>query len=207
VLDAPPTVTVPPGVPPAWDPAVPRRPPRWPAVVALAVTALVVAGGFAVLIAGLRVRYTERADKCAALDVGPVARVAGRPRLDTFPQVDGFDCRAAVGDDPRAPAAVVGLSMSYRDSAVEARLAYEASDEADGPGTVALPGGKRGRLVATPARAGPGCVIRAVLQDVNLVVTAQLSFDDQALKDRCRPTGAAAQALASTMRATLAGLA
>jgi hypothetical protein len=184
---------------------VPRRRPRpWPALAGLLITALVIAGGFALLISGLRVRYTERADKCAALDITAVARIFGRAPLKGFPAVDGFDCLAAVGDSAQVPEAIVGLSVNYRESAVEARLAYEASDEADAPGTVALPGGKRGRLLATSLRAGRGCVIRAVLQDVNVTMTAQLTFDDDAT---CDGRGAAAQALATSMRLTLDKLA
>lgn len=184
---------------------MPRRRPRpWPALAGLLITALVIAGGFALLISGLRVRYTERADKCAALDITAVARIFGRAPLKGFPAVDGFDCLAAVGDSAQVPEAIVGLSVNYRESAVEARLAYEASDEADAPGTVALPGGKRGRLLATSLRAGRGCVIRAVLQDVNVTMTAQLTFDDHAT---CDGGGAAAQALATSMRLTLDKLA
>jgi hypothetical protein len=56
VIDVAPSATLPPTVPPAWEPPVPRRPHLWPAVVALAITALVLAGSFYVVISGFRVR-------------------------------------------------------------------------------------------------------------------------------------------------------
>jgi hypothetical protein len=187
-----------------WEPSVPRRrPPLWPAIAGLSITALVIAMGFAVLIAGLRVRYTARADKCAAVDIGPLARVFGKVPLKDYPDVGKFDCLAGVGDSPQVPKAIVGLSVSYRPSMFEARLAYEASDEAGGPGSVKLLGGKRGRLLATPLRAGQGCVIRAVLQDVNVLMTAQLTYN---LPEPCSSQGAPAQALSTSMRLTLAKL-
>jgi hypothetical protein len=196
VIDAP-SVT--------WEPSVPRRRPRlWPAVAGLVITALVIAGGFAVLIAGLRVRYTDRTDKCAALDISPVARAFDKTLLKTFPDARSRDCLAAVGDSPQAPAAIVRVSVTFHRSTVEALLSYEASDEADAPGTVELPGGGRGRLLAEPPRPGAPCRIRAVLQDVNLTMTGQLTFDAGA---GCDGHSAAAQALATSMRLTLAKLA
>jgi hypothetical protein len=172
-------------------------------VVGLAITALVIAGGFAVLIAGLRVSYHQRADKCAALDISPVAQIFGQTPLEGYPDTDHFDCMAAVGDDPMVPTAIVGLSVVYHDSAFEARLDYEDSSEADKPGRVELPGGKRGRLFAAPLGGG-GCAIQAALQDVNVTMTAQLTFGD---RTRCHARGPAADALADTMRRSLARLA
>lgn len=108
-----------------------RRPRLWPAVVGLAVTALVIAGGFAVLIAGLRVSYHKPADKCRVLDISPVAHLFGKAPPDAYPGVGTFDCMAAVGDNPQVPTAIVGLSVVYHDSTFEARLDYEDSSEAD----------------------------------------------------------------------------
>lgn len=183
---------------------MPRRSPRrWPTLVGLAITALVIAGGFAVVIAGLRVRYHDRADKCAALDVSPIAQIFGRTPLKDYPEADNFDCLAAVGDAPDVPKAIVGLSVAYHGSAFEARLAYEQADDADKPGRIDLPGANRGRLLATRLPAG-GCAIQAILLDVNVTVRAQLTFADQS---QCDPHSPAAHALAVTMNRSLARLA
>ena len=104
---------------------------------------------------------------------------------------------------PPPPKAIVGLSVAYHDSTFEARLAYEQSDDADKPGKVDLPGGKRGRLLATRLGGG-GCAIQAILQDVNVTMTAQLTFDDQS---QCDPRSPAARALADTMNRSLGRLA
>jgi hypothetical protein len=198
VIDAP-TVT--------WDPPVPRRRPRpWPAIAGLAITAVVIAGGFYLVISGVRVRYTERADKCAALELTPVTRLFGRQPLPGYPDVAGSDCLAAVGDTADAPRAIVRLSVNYFHSTAEARLTYETDSDpdsvnADSPGRVGLPGANLGRLTAAPLEQRKGCVIRAALQDVNLTMNAQLTFDGPAAP--CDPHGAAAQALAATMRQTL----
>jgi hypothetical protein len=109
---------------------------------------------------------------------------------------------AAVGDSPEIPSAILGLSVAYHDSTFEARLAYAQSDDADKPGHIDLPGDNRGRLLATRLGGG-GCAIEAALQDVNLTMTARLTFADQT---RCDPHGPAAQALADTMHRALAKL-
>jgi hypothetical protein len=210
VIDVTPSATFPPGVPPAWDPPVPRRPHLWPTVVALAITALVLAGCFYVLISGLRVRYAERADACAALDITPVARLVGKAPLKTFPQANDLDCLGAAGDSPQEPQAIVRMTLSYQGSEVEALVAYEANADADAPGQVDLPGGQHGRLATTPLPESKGCVIKAMLQDVNMTMTAQLTLGDRggdSALDSCNPRGPAAQALAATMRQSLSRLA
>jgi hypothetical protein len=193
VIDAPTVI---------WEPAVPRRRPRlWPTSVGLAVTALVVAGGFAVVISGLRVRYTERAGECAAVDAAPIATLLGKGVLKPLP--DGDECLGAVGDDRLNPVAVVRLTITYHDSTFEARLSYEQESDTDVAAQAPMTG-KRGLVWSSRPPLARDCVLNAEMQDVNLTMSGRLTLGGAA--DPCDPRGRAARALAATMRQTLAKL-
>ena len=173
-------------------------------MVGLVITGLVVASGILVVVDGLRVRYGEPADMCAAVDISPVAALLGRaaPRVD--PAVVSGDCVGQVGDLNQPPVALVRVSASVLGSTAEALFGYETNADTDVPGAaVALPGGPRGRLSAEAFPQSQSCRYAAELQDVNVTMKASLEVVPESGVRSCDPHDAAARALAATMRNSL----
>jgi hypothetical protein len=176
-------------------------------VVALVLTVLVLAAGLFVVLSGLRVRYMKMADVCAAVDVAPVAAVLGRATPQVDPARLGDQCIVQLGDLNVPPVAVLRLSVTLYQSTADARFNYAITSDGDGPGSVPLPGGPRGRL-STSAFPIPGtCLLTAALQDVNLTMIASLELAPETAAGACDQHGDAARALAASMRGSLGRLA
>jgi hypothetical protein len=146
------------------------------------------------------------ADVCAAVDFAPVATALGRSTPRVAPAFLGDECVIQVGDLNQPPVAVLTMSVNLHQSAAEAGLAYAASADDDGPGSVPLPGGPRGRLWAAAFPISQTCQFTASLRDVNLIMRATLEVAPTTAAGACDAHDGAARALAASMRASLARL-